>query len=151
MQRAAATAATKEPQLGDDSDSHSPKRQRLSTEAETDSPGAQPAAELETISAAMAAEEDKRREAISRQAAEAGETEWVLDYSDDFGQYAPQPNVVAAGSLDADDEVYGGRKSYGNFRRKKTGVCSFFCLFMSDSTDSRNRQPIGLIPTRSTR
>lgn len=122
MQRAAATAASKEPQSADDSDPHTPKRQRLSAEAESHSPGADPA-NLETISAAVAAEEDKRREAISRQAAEAGETEWVLDYSGGFGQYAPQPNVVAADSLDAEDEIDGGRKSFGNFRRKKTGVC----------------------------
>lgn len=122
MQRAAATAATKEPQSADDSDPHNPKRQRLSTEDESDGSGAQPPADLETVSAAVAAEEDKRKEAISRQAAEAGETEWVLDYSGGFGQYSPQPNVVAAGSLD-DEELYGGRKSYGNFRRKKTGVC----------------------------
>jgi hypothetical protein len=122
MQRAAATAATKESQSADDSDPHNPKRRRLSTEDESDSPGAQPPADLETVSAAVAAEEDKRKEAISRQAAEAGETEWVLDYSGGFGQYSPQPNVVAAGSLD-DEELYGGRKSYGNFRRKKTGVC----------------------------
>lgn len=132
MQRAAATAVTKKPQSSDDSGPHTSKRQRLSTEAESESPGAQSVAELETISAAIAAEEDKRREAISRQAAEAGETEWVLDYAGDSGQYPPQPNVVAADSLDADDETYGGRKSYGNFRRKKTGVCPLFQLFVSN-------------------
>ena len=76
MQRAAATAAAKETPdspSGDDASSHTPKRQRLSSEPESDSPS-KPTADLEAISAAVTAEEEKRREAISRQAADAGET-----------------------------------------------------------------------------
>ncbi|KAG2411577.1 hypothetical protein HFD88_009133 [Aspergillus terreus] len=117
MQRAAATAAAKEsPQTPTESSTPTPKRQRLTP---TQSP-AGPSSDLEAISAALAAEEDKRREALSRQAAEAGETEWVLDYG--AGAQVPvQPMVVAADSLDADDEdmVLGGRQAYGNFKRKK--------------------------------
>lgn len=126
MQRAAAATAAKEISQSppvEDAGSHNPKRPRHSTEAESESPRS--AAELEAISAAVAAEEGKRKEAIARQAAEAGETEWVLDYSA-FDQCASQPNVVAAGSLDADDDVIsGGRRSYGNFKRKKAGVGCF--------------------------
>ncbi|OJJ79242.1 uncharacterized protein ASPGLDRAFT_40108 [Aspergillus glaucus CBS 516.65] len=98
------------------------KRTRLSTEASPE-PAAKPSSDLEAISAAIAAEEEKRREALSKQAAEAGDTEWVLDYPG--VQQAARPIVVAAGSLDDDDdeESYGGRQAYGNFKhKKKTGV-----------------------------
>lgn len=83
---------------------------------------------MEAISAALAEEEERRRDAISRQAAEAGETEWVLDFggTDAVTQYAPQPLVVADTSLDADDADmdYGGRQVYGNYKKKnKPKVC----------------------------
>lgn len=89
---------------------------------------------MQAISAAVAAEEDKRREAISRQAAEAGESEWVLDFPAGAGagaSYPPpppsRPAVVAAGSLDDEDVGGGGRQTYGNYERKKK-VC--FLLFL---------------------
>lgn len=106
MQRAAASKEDPEPSTP------SPKRQRMSSDAQS-SPGAQ--SEREAISAAIAAEEEKRREAVSRQAAEAGESEWVLDFPDDTGPVAAP--VVEAGSLDDD---FGGRQTYGNFKRKKS-------------------------------
>ncbi|KAF7164743.1 hypothetical protein CNMCM5623_009125 [Aspergillus felis] len=124
MQRAAATAASKEvPQTSEESTTSTPKRPRLSSEGVSQSPGATPSSDLEAISAALAAEEEKRREAIARQAADAGETEWVLDYSgaEDTGdEHAAQPLVIAADSLDADNDdlAYGGRQAYGNFKRK---------------------------------
>lgn len=91
----------------------------MSTDPDSPSPVTQPASDLEAISAAIAAEEEKRRQAIARQAAEAGETEWVLDYADQG--HAPQPYVVAD-SLDAEDE-HQGRQAFGNFRRKNVEVC----------------------------
>ncbi|KAJ5088999.1 hypothetical protein N7532_007683 [Penicillium argentinense] len=118
MQRAAATAAEKEPQTpGSDENVPKAKRPRLSTEAS--SPGT-PQSELDAISAALKAEEDKRRDIVTRQAAEAGDSEWVLE--DPFvNAYPTQPNVVAADSLDApDDAPVGGRRSFGNFKGKKT-------------------------------
>ncbi|KAF7125475.1 hypothetical protein CNMCM5793_001714 [Aspergillus hiratsukae] len=126
MQRAAATAASKEvPQTSsaEQSTTSTPKRPRLSSEGLSQSPGATQSSDLEAISAALAAEEEKRREALARQAADAGETEWVLDYSgaeDTGNEYASPPLVIAAGSLDADDDdlAYGGRQAYGNFKRK---------------------------------
>lgn len=115
MQRAAASAAVKEAQSGSDENPPTPKRPRLSNEAA--SPGA-PQSELDAINAALAAEEEKRREAVARQAAEAGETEWVLDVPPAV-QYPQQPVVVAVESLDAEDDVLqGGRQSFGNFKRK---------------------------------
>jgi hypothetical protein len=129
MQRAAASAASNKPQSPsvDDPDTPSPKRPRLSAAS---SPATPPTSDFQAISAAIAAEEQKRAEAIARQAAEAGETEWVLDYagSDNSASASPgaayrtqQPLVITAESLDAEDEDmgYGGRRNYGNFKRKK--------------------------------
>lgn len=118
MQRAAASAAVKEAQSGSDDNPPTPKRPRLSSEA--GSP-ATPQSELDAINAALAAEEEKRREAIARQAAEAGETEWVLDIP--AAQSPQQPLVVPADSLDTEDDVLqGGRQSFGNFKRKSKYV-----------------------------
>lgn len=140
MQRAAAANAAKESSqspAAEDSRTPTPKRPRVSTGGLSPSPSTPGSSELEAISAAIAAEEDKRREAVARQAAEAGETEWVLDFSgttaETTGQYPPQPFVVAAGSLDDDDEtLYGGRKSYGNFKSKRKVCNALFpsCVYL---------------------
>ncbi|KAE8134728.1 hypothetical protein BDV38DRAFT_254091 [Aspergillus pseudotamarii] len=127
MQRAAATAAAKEssqPPSTEGSNTPTTKRQRVAPGEQPQSPAATPSKDLEAISAALAAEEEKRREAIARQAAESGETEWVLDFGAEspVNQYAPPPFIVADASLDADDDddlAYGGRQAYGNFKRKK--------------------------------
>ncbi|KAJ5851499.1 uncharacterized protein N7529_010884 [Penicillium soppii] len=93
---------------------HTPKRARLSTEAESPR-----TSDMDAITAALAAEEQKRQEAVSRAAEEAGETHWVLNFPD-APQYNPQPLVLAADSLDADDNAYsGGRQAFGNFKRKE--------------------------------
>ncbi|PYH90500.1 hypothetical protein BO71DRAFT_334380 [Aspergillus ellipticus CBS 707.79] len=124
MQRAAATNATKEPSQPastDESKLATPKRQRLST-GPGESPIATPQSDLDAISAALAEEEEKRREALARQAQDSGDTEWVLDYgAASPTPYAPPPFIVADESLDADDDDMGagGRQAYGNFRRKK--------------------------------
>ncbi|KAF7593447.1 hypothetical protein BBP40_011453 [Aspergillus hancockii] len=129
MQRAAHTAAAKDasqPASAEDTNSPTPKRQRYAPGEQSKSPAATPSKDLEAISAALAAEEEKRREAIARQAAESGETEWVLDFGAEnvANQYTPPAFVVADDSLDADDDdlVAGGRQAYGNFRRKKKAV-----------------------------
>ncbi|KAL6234880.1 hypothetical protein BDW75DRAFT_155831 [Aspergillus navahoensis] len=121
MQRAAASAATKEAAQsasGSGSTDSTPKKRRVSA---VDGSPAASSSDMEAISAALAEEEDRRREAISRQAAEAGETEWVLEFggADTVNQYA-QPLVLADSSLDADDDdmSYGGRQLYGNYKRK---------------------------------
>lgn len=125
MQRSAAANKSRAPAEG--TRTPESKRTRLSTEASPE-PAAKSSSDLEAISAAIAAEEEKRREALSKQAAEAGDTEWVLDYPD--VQQAARPIVVTAGSLDDedDDESYGGRQTYGNFKRKKT-VCFALSLW----------------------
>ncbi|KAL4914457.1 hypothetical protein BDW62DRAFT_143923 [Aspergillus aurantiobrunneus] len=123
MQRAAASAATKEssqPASNSESKDSTPKKRRVSAGPERSPAG--PSSDLEAISAALAEEEERRKDAISRQAAEAGETEWVLDFggADTVDQYAQQPLVLADSSLDADDDDmdYGGRQLYGNYKRK---------------------------------
>lgn len=129
MQRAAASAATKEPQSPAAEDGkRTPKRVRLSTEPSSPTT---PQSDLEAIAAALAAEEEKRREAVARQAAEAGESEWVLDIP--AANYTPQPVVLSADSLDAEGDIpQGGRRAYGNFMRKKPVVSSFFQGYTSN-------------------
>ncbi|RAL11164.1 uncharacterized protein BO97DRAFT_425791 [Aspergillus homomorphus CBS 101889] len=116
MQRAAAEKPTPQ-SSGETSTTPVSKRQRLST-GSVQSPST-PQSDMDAVAAALAAEEEKRKEALARQAAESGDTEWVLDYG--YETPATQPFVVADSSLDADDDdmVYGGRQSYGNYRRKK--------------------------------
>ncbi|KAJ6110849.1 hypothetical protein N7486_003084 [Penicillium sp. IBT 16267x] len=120
MQRAAATAASKEAQSPtSDESTHSPKRQRKSMEYKSPST---PQADLDAIAAAIAAEEQKRQEVMARQAAEAGETHWVLDIpAAKSPPPQPQSFVMATESLDADDDLsFGGRRGFGNFKRKET-------------------------------
>ncbi|KOS41821.1 hypothetical protein ACN38_g7301 [Penicillium nordicum] len=112
MRRAAAAKETQSP--SSDASSHNSKRPRLSTEAESPR-----ASDMDAITAALAAEEEKRQQAVARAAAEAGETHWVLDVPA-TPQSTQQPMVLAADSLDADDDSYsGGRRAYGNFKRKE--------------------------------
>ena len=146
MQRAAASAVAKTTNTAspgpqspavEESDAPSPKRQRLSTKDSSLSPAAPSASDLQAISAAIASEEQKRTEAVARQAAEAGETEWVLEFSgagekntaSTSGGRWGQFQILPADFLDAEDEDYlcCGRRSYGNFKRKKNSqVCSSF-------------------------
>lgn len=89
---------------------------------------------MQAVQAALAAEEAKRQEALERQAAEAGETKWVLNLPG--SEVAPLGfTVVNAGYsvLDAagsdlheeenEDEEgrpsMPGRKSYGNFGKQE--------------------------------
>lgn len=112
MQRSAASAA--QASVDDDPQTPSPKRPRLSAPS---SPATN--SDLEAVNAALAAEERKRAEAVARQAAEAGESEWVLDFHGSGGfPGATQPVIVAASSLDGEFED-SGRMSFGNFKPKK--------------------------------
>lgn len=127
MQRAAACSSISSPQTPD---LPSAKRQKYSN---APSP-ATPSADLQAIQAALAAEEAKRSKAIERQAAEAGETKWVLSFRDEEGAV----NSHAAGAMRVvtnsytdidrateaymhDEEPYRplvvGRRSFGKFNR----------------------------------
>ncbi|EQL28391.1 hypothetical protein BDFG_08876 [Blastomyces dermatitidis ATCC 26199] len=102
----------------------SPKRQKNSSHSKsTPSTPATGNADLEAISAAIRAEEEKRAAAIARQAAEAGEEEWVIEYPPGtFPEPHPQTamdggSVYGFGDV-GDEEVMGGRQSFGGFKRK---------------------------------
>lgn len=123
MRRAAASkeaAAKESPSSSESSKPRDTKRARLSTDAENAR-----ASDMDAIAAALAAEEEKRQKAVARAAEEAGETHWVLDVPA-APKYKPQPIVLAADSLDADDDSFsGGRQAFGNFKRKEQKVGSF--------------------------
>ncbi|KAK2735028.1 hypothetical protein FQN57_001370 [Myotisia sp. PD_48] len=126
MQRAAASgtqSVSSNPQStgtsDDTSDASVPSPKRIKRSDDSD---------MQAIRAAMKAAEDKRTAAVAKQAAEAGETEWVLEYP---AGTIPSPVAAlnprhskGASSRDgdnADDTIkYEGRRSYGNFKRKKT-------------------------------
>ncbi|KAF3407392.1 hypothetical protein DPV78_001322 [Talaromyces pinophilus] len=122
MQRAAASSS---PAPVEDSETPSPKRQRLSTEPATTP---RPTSDLDAVNAALAAEDQRRADAIARQAAEAGETNWVLDFEGPAvaakTAVSAQPMIVAADSLDAEDQELsnGGRKTYGGFKSRSRRI-----------------------------
>lgn len=112
------------------------KRQRLSPlSAQVPDPATPQSSDLEAISAALAVEEAKRREVIAKQAAEAGETQWVLEFPES-SKAADQNSllsfVVAAGAPDpeADELFYSGRTAFGNFKRKVCGRLFIVFLFL---------------------
>lgn len=144
MQRAAASSS---PAPTEDPATPSPKRQRLSTTNSDSAPSPrQPISDLEAIQAALAAEEQKRADAIARQAAEAGETNWVLSFGEDSARTTTpfsvvasataQPMIIAADSLDAEEQDAshdGGRKCYGGFKsRNRKVVVSFNSMSRND-------------------
>ena len=103
------------------------KRQRLSIGS---SSPATPSSDYEAVQAALAAEELKRVQAIERQAAEAGETRWVLSFRDpeESGEgkgREPALKVVSAGFAVIDavgdgelsEEEEGVRRTVGGRRR----------------------------------
>ncbi|KAF2488351.1 hypothetical protein BU16DRAFT_587117 [Lophium mytilinum] len=82
------------------------KRQRLSSGSYTPTPSS----DYVAMQAALAAEEAKRSEAVERQAAEAGETRWVLSFREDQAARGKvQMRVVQAGFAEIDGE--GGEES----------------------------------------
>ena len=93
--------------------------------------------DLDAISAAVKAEEDKRQAALARQAADAGETNWVLEFPGAGTREAEErdegPVVVSMVSEDADgawgqgqeeEEEFDGRRGYGGYKRKKKSTVS---------------------------
>ncbi|KAJ5165668.1 uncharacterized protein N7500_007498 [Penicillium coprophilum] len=103
MRRAAAAKESQSP--SSDASPHNPKRPRLSTEAESPR-----TSDMDAIAAALAAEEEKRQQAVARAAAEAGETHWVLN--------VPATPPIHSAAFE-DDTHSGGRRAYGNFKRKE--------------------------------
>lgn len=158
-QQPSASASTTEPFTP------SPKRPRLSPSHSPAISESSSTADLQAINAAIAAEEEKRAAAVARAAAEAGETQWVLDYTSGAAatiipQQPPRPVAVAADSLDAelddddDDAVDGSsaRRCYGSFKSRQkrhsyVGVCSCVCSGASLTSSTRFTMMQEMLPT----
>lgn len=138
MQRAAHSSPTAaSPPLPDEP---SPKRRRTDSASTPSKVNVDALADRKAIQAALASEEAKRQAALEKQAAEAGDTRWVLSFEDQQHS-APSPvlalRVVQTGfaNLDAspslprfsdeeseDTAVMIGRRSFGRFN-KALEVC----------------------------
>ncbi|EFR01052.1 hypothetical protein MGYG_04055 [Nannizzia gypsea CBS 118893] len=75
--------------------------------------------DIEAISAAIQAEDSKRSAAIARQAADAGETQWVLEYPPGTLKAATPRKSIGKIEDEEDETTFTGRKSYGGFKKKR--------------------------------
>jgi hypothetical protein len=133
MQRAAASSPISTPSPNQPS----PKRQRIG-DSSPSSLDADSIADKHAVQAALAAEEAKRQIALERQAADAGDTRWVITFKSDpktlvqgkeaihvvqtgFAaiDYAPSVQVSFADGRDMtqDRPLSIGRRSFGKFNR----------------------------------
>ncbi|DAA75398.1 TPA_exp: hypothetical protein A8136_1795 [Trichophyton benhamiae CBS 112371] len=136
MQRAAASGAsnnstpTQSPsgspsgrKRAEDISSPSSKRRKLVEGSPSEPSIAQSnSSDIEAISAAIRAEDSKRSEAIARQAADAGETQWVLEYPPGALKSAAPRNSIGKIKDEENHSIettYTGRKSYGGFKKKR--------------------------------
>ncbi|KAF3479647.1 uncharacterized protein GIQ15_06623 [Arthroderma uncinatum] len=135
MQRAAASGAGNNssrvqtppdsPSRRLDDDTSTPSSKRRKFENSPSHRASANGSDMDAISAAIRAEDSKRSAAIARQAADAGETEWVLEFpAGTIKSVAPQrrPAPIAKPMSEADAEgepAYEGRKSYGGFKKKR--------------------------------
>lgn len=132
MQRAAAASPLSTP------DQPSPKRHK-STHTSESSFNVDALADQEAVRAALAAEEAKRQAALEKQAADAGDTRWILNFKEDLKSFSTQTKksfrIVEAGFASIDHSLAGrhsakydedsdleapvmiGRRSYGKFNR----------------------------------
>ncbi|KAI1982438.1 hypothetical protein LOZ53_000146 [Ophidiomyces ophidiicola] len=94
----------------------SPKRRKVSADTSSNSPLTPSSSDLKAISAAVKAEEEKRAAAIAKQAADAGETEWVLEFP--AGTITNLPSAKTDSNPAIEEPVDGGRRSYGNYKKK---------------------------------
>jgi hypothetical protein len=132
MQRAAAASPLSTP------DQPSPKHHK-STHTSESSFNVDALADQEAVRAALAADEAKRQAALEKQAADAGDTRWVLNFKEDLKSFSTQSKnsfrIVEAGFASIDHSLTGrhsakgdensdleapvmiGRRSYGKFNR----------------------------------
>ncbi|EKD21281.1 uncharacterized protein L3040_000679 [Drepanopeziza brunnea f. sp. 'multigermtubi'] len=135
MQRAAHSSPSASSTVSPDEPA--PKRRRTDSASNPTKTDVDALTDRKAVEAAMASEEAKRQAALEKQAAEAGDTRWVLSFEDQK-HLAPSPilalRVVQTGfaSLDAspssakveydeeeeeDKPVMIGRRSYGRFNK----------------------------------
>ena len=113
------------------------KKQRLSNGSYNSSPASTPRSDAQAVEEALGAEEQKRADALKREAADRGESKWYLSFKEQPAAAVQSPlRIVSAGfsTLDAgdtsrdiaseeDEEVttvpqMKGRRSFGKFNRK---------------------------------
>ena len=113
------------------------KRQRLSNGSFNSSPASTPRSDAQAVEEALAAEDQKRADALERESAARGESKWYLSFKEPPTTVVQSPlRIVSAGfsTLDAgdarkdilseeDEEVttvpqMKGRRSFGKFNRK---------------------------------
>lgn len=89
--------------------------------------GASPPADMGAISAAVQEEEGKRAAAIERQAADAGETHWVIDFPASKTQETEHyhyeyilPGTEANVDALVDENRAGGRKRFGGYNKQES-------------------------------
>jgi hypothetical protein len=132
MQRAAAASSPTSPSSPDEPSS---KRRRTDTNSSPSRINVDALADRTAVQAALASEEAKRQAALEKQAAEAGDTRWVLSFEDQKLLAASSPltlRIVQAGfaNLDSspseiriaeddleDKPVMVGRRSFGRFNK----------------------------------
>ncbi len=132
MQRAAASSPSSRPETPEE---HRNKRQKLADQA----PRSSSSSDLKAVQAALATDELKRQEALDRQAVEAGDTKWILNFTEAPNDTsASELTIISAGYNAVDsrrlpitesDEVQQdnyfsplpviGRKIFGNFNTMK--------------------------------
>jgi hypothetical protein len=131
MQRAAASSPT----TPSSPDEPSPKRRRTDTNSSPSRINVDALADRTAVQAALASDEAKRQAALEKQAAEAGDTRWVLSFEDQKLLAASSPlalRVVQAGFANIDSSpseiriteddledkpVMVGRRSFGRFNK----------------------------------
>jgi len=142
MQRAAASSPTSSNTADSPDTPPSSKRQRLSNGSHNSTPSSTPTprSDAQAIEEALAAEEQKRNEALEREGARRGETKWYLSIKEPESPVVKPTalRIVSAGfgALDGgvpsqpdvasdEDDATGmrrpqmsGRRSFGKFNRK---------------------------------
>ncbi|KAL9623371.1 MAG: hypothetical protein Q9160_002264 [Pyrenula sp. 1 TL-2023] len=142
MQRAAAAASSasnKSPHSSNsttyatpNSDVHTTKRRRLSPSLNS-SPASIPVTPITpmptdfsaSVSAAVAAEEAARVEALARDCGVTAETKWILNYPglpnavDNGTSDQNAPEIDGSSNSSHEETPMSGRRTYGNFRRRK--------------------------------
>jgi len=133
MQRAAASSSPSTPATTDEP---SPKRRRTDSNSSTPSRiNVDSLADRTAVQAALASEESKRQAALEKQAAEAGDTRWVLSFEDQkiiaassplalrivqagFANIDSSPSEIRIAEDDLEDRpVMVGRRSFGRFNK----------------------------------
>ena len=111
------------------------KRQRMSNGSHVSTPSSTPRSDAQTVEEALAAEEQRRTEALEREAADRGETKWYLSFKEPENTVQESPlRIVSAGfsmldaarpavdgfseeEVDVNVSTAKGRRSFGKFNR----------------------------------